>query len=118
MALQRTLLIFASLAGAGGILIAAASAHAPGLGEASRAIVERASFYQLIHAGMLFAIAQHYRSSLRIAAALFILGTVFFCGGIYAHHLAGITSFTRIVPMGGISFSLGWLALLLGWRFR
>lgn len=118
MTTPRILLIFAALAGASGILIAAAAAHMPGLAEASRAVVERASFYQLLHAGMLFAIAQHYRPALRLSAALFVVGTLCFCGGIYAHHLAGITSLTRIVPMGGICFSLGWLAILLGWRFR
>jgi len=115
---HRFILLFSTLAGASGILIAAAGAHMPGIDQAGRELIERAALYQLIHAAMLFSMAQHYRPGMRFAAFFFMAGICCFCGGIFLRHLTDIALPARIVPAGGISFALGWLMLPLGTRFR
>lgn len=107
---------FACLAGGSAVLIAAAAAHMPGLADASRAIIERASFYQLIHALMLALLTLTYRASWRVPMVAFMLGILCFCGGIYLHHLMQVTVVTRIVPVGGIAFASGWFLMLFGLR--
>lgn len=107
---------FACLAGGSAVLIAAMAAHIPGLAETSRAIIERASFYQLIHALMLALLALTYRTAWRVPMAAFMLGILCFCGGIYLHHLLQVTAVTRIVPVGGIAFASGWFLMLFGLR--
>lgn len=107
---------FACIAGGSAILIAAAGAHMPGLADTSRAIIERASFYQLIHALMLVLLTLTYRTAWRVPMAAFMLGILCFCGGIYLHHLLQVTALTRIVPMGGIAFAAGWFLMLFGLR--
>lgn len=98
------------------MLIAAAGAHIPGLADTSRAIIERASFYQLIHALMLALLSFTYRPAWRVPMTAFMLGILCFCGGIYLHHLLQITAFSRIVPAGGIAFASGWFLMLFGLR--
>ncbi len=113
MSFRSSILVLSAFFGGSAVLLAAAAAHLPSLAEYSRAIIERASFYQLIHAGMLFVIALHYSPRLRFSAGCFMIGILAFCGGIYLRHLAGIELPSRVVPMGGIAFTLGWLGLLL-----
>lgn len=47
------------------------------------------------------------------AGSLFVVGTLLFCGGIYASYLLGIGSATRIAPLGGISFAVGWASMAI-----
>lgn len=113
MAWPRSYILAAALLGGTGILIAAAGAHMGGLSDAGRTVIERASYYQLIHAGMLFVIAQHFRPVLHIPAFCFIAGSVLFCGGIYLRHVAGNDLLAPLVPAGGSMFALGWFSLAL-----
>jgi uncharacterized membrane protein YgdD (TMEM256/DUF423 family) len=41
----------------------------------------------------------------------FLLGMLLFCGGIYAHHLAGLST-GPVAPIGGVLLMLAWLALM------
>lgn len=111
MAWPRILTLLAAFFGGTGIFIAAAGAHMDGLSDTSRAVIERASYYQLLHAGMLFVIAQHYRPALRISALCFLAGSLLFCGGIYLRHFAGNAMLAPLVPAGGSIFALGWFCL-------
>lgn len=45
-----------------------------------------------------------------ISAWLFVVGTVLFCGSIYARTLGAAPGITRIAPYGGVALMLGWLA--------
>lgn len=45
-----------------------------------------------------------------LAAWLFVVGTVLFCGSIYARTLGAASGIVRIAPYGGVAFMLGWLA--------
>ena len=45
------------------------------------------------------------------AAWLFVIGILVFSGCLYAYALTGNKVFGMIVPLGGVSFIAGWLAL-------
>jgi len=46
-----------------------------------------------------------------LAGAAFALGTLLFCGGVYASSIVGV-SLGRVAPSGGILLMLGWALLL------
>lgn len=46
-----------------------------------------------------------------VAAWLMIVGTVLFCGSIYARALGMSAGIVAAAPYGGVAFMLGWLAL-------
>lgn len=71
--------------------------------------------YQGLHALALFACAwvmQSWPSRIAFAAgACFAIGTVLFCGSLYALALLGEPRFGLITPFGGITFLAGWTLL-------
>ncbi|MGN6546616.1 MAG: DUF423 domain-containing protein [Aureliella sp.] len=71
--------------------------------------------YHLIHAVALLALAAPAATVApwgRAAAALFfVLGLVLFCGVLYAQSMAGLKGLNLIVPLGGLSFIIGWLLI-------
>jgi uncharacterized membrane protein YgdD (TMEM256/DUF423 family) len=52
--------------------------------------------------------------ALQIAAAAFVLGMICFSGGIYVQVAKGFSSSGGIVPVGGVSFLIGWIAFAIG----
>jgi uncharacterized membrane protein YgdD (TMEM256/DUF423 family) len=82
----------------------------------ARELVEKGAHYQLIHAVVIVGVASlalHRPDSrlLSLANAAFLLGTVLFCGALYAIAFSGVTAFGMVAPIGGISFMAGWLML-------
>ena len=71
--------------------------------------------YQMYHALGLLAVAwavSHWpNSNASVTGWLFIAGTVFFSGSLYAMSLTGVRGFGAITPIGGLLFILGWLYL-------
>jgi uncharacterized membrane protein YgdD (TMEM256/DUF423 family) len=69
--------------------------------------------YHLIHAVALLALAAApatWAPRRRAAAAIFfVLGLGLFCGILYAQAIAGLSGMNGIVPLGGVSFIIGWL---------
>ena len=47
------------------------------------------------------------------AAGFFLLGMILFCGSLYLLIATNISKFAIITPVGGISFMMGWIMLLL-----
>jgi uncharacterized membrane protein YgdD (TMEM256/DUF423 family) len=77
--------------------------------------------YQIIHAiGLILVglLGQHHRSHLSdVAGWAMLLGIVLFSGCLYAWLATGSRFYVHLVPVGGIAFIVGWLALALGaWR--
>jgi uncharacterized membrane protein YgdD (TMEM256/DUF423 family) len=74
--------------------------------------------YHLIHALATAAVALALTGSgaaagpLRMACALFTLGTVLFSGSLYFYAMTGTTSVVLATPIGGVCFLLGWAALV------
>jgi uncharacterized membrane protein YgdD (TMEM256/DUF423 family) len=54
----------------------------------------------------------------RAACGMFLVGTVFFCGGLYSLSLFNTLGHWAIVPMGGVMFMIGWILLGLAVSFR
>ena len=83
------------------------------------ALFETAARYQMYHAlallavGVIAAMPQFSARLLKLAALAFILGIVLFSGSLYLLALSGTRWLGAITPLGGISFLLGWLALIL-----
>lgn len=79
--------------------------------------------YQTIHAlglvlvGLMAAARPDWPLSL--AGWLFLAGVVLFSGGIYLWLATGAKLWVVPVPVGGVAFILGWLAVALaGWRWQ
>lgn len=77
-----------------------------------------AAHYHLIHAvalGMAALTARDRQAAprARLAALLFLIGTVLFSGSLYALALTQIRFFAFITPLGGLAFIAGWIALAL-----
>lgn len=115
----RFLMAAGALAGASAVAMAAASAHAlpQRLDARGLAAVQSAVQMQGWHALALVITGfwvmrapplSHLLGS--IAGAGFLLGTILFCGAVYAHNLGGV-SIGPVAPTGGLLLMLAWLCL-------
>jgi len=104
-----------SIAGLNGFLavvMGAIATHAIDGVQAS-AMAEKASIYQLIHAAVLLGVADKDDKILAISRWMFLLGIIFFCGSLYLRSLLGWDAATKVAPLGGVSFMLGWILIFL-----
>jgi uncharacterized membrane protein YgdD (TMEM256/DUF423 family) len=105
----------AALLGAGAVALGAFGAH--GLKEiltrnGTAAIWETAVFYHFIHAVMLFVLTG--RSPwVRGPWISFLIGIVIFSGSLYLLALTNQRWLGAITPLGGVSFIVGWLWLMV-----
>jgi uncharacterized membrane protein YgdD (TMEM256/DUF423 family) len=121
----RWIVLLAGILGAVGVAIGANAAHGLEKSLAKQGIAEAdiakrldqcdvAVRYHLTHVLALLAIGLNGRSgtgSKQIAALFFLLGIGLFCGGLYSMVYLGVMGHWAIVPAGGVSFMLGWIAL-------
>lgn len=117
--------VLAGLSGATAVALAAWASHgmahvvSPEQLELARVRAESASLQHLIHTLALLGVAVWSRVQpglcLNLAGTLFLAGILLFSLGIFAMHLwwpaLGTGGLRYLVPTGGISFILGWLAL-------
>ncbi|MGO1118557.1 DUF423 domain-containing protein [Rhodovibrionaceae bacterium A322] len=57
--------------------------------------------------------------SIKMAAWAFLTGILLFSGTLYGMALSGSTALVALVPIGGLSFLLGWVSLIfagVAWR--
>ena len=77
---------------------------------------ETALRYQLFHAITLLALgfgsAASLHNRLRWAGTVMLIGTLIFCGSIYASVMLGMPSITMLTPFGGITLMASWLILV------
>jgi uncharacterized membrane protein YgdD (TMEM256/DUF423 family) len=106
------ILLLAGLMGAGGVVLAAADAHAaPGAGLAG------AAYMLLFHAAALVggaALVQQgvlWRSLLLAVLVGWIVGAALFSGDVALRAFAGHRLFPMAAPSGGIILIIAWLAL-------
>ncbi len=104
------LLVLAGLMGAGGVMLAAAGAHAaPGAG------LESAAYMLLFHATAIIgatALVQQgvlWRPLTFLVLAAWVVGAVLFSGDIALRAFAGHRLFPMAAPSGGIILILAWL---------
>jgi uncharacterized membrane protein YgdD (TMEM256/DUF423 family) len=75
------------------------------------ALVETASLYELIHAGVLLWLSGVGGNYALAARWLLLIATLLFCGTLYLKALLGWDSAVRLAPFGGVCFMLGWLLI-------
>jgi uncharacterized membrane protein YgdD (TMEM256/DUF423 family) len=123
----RFWLLIAGLAGAAAIVMGAYGAHAlrdAGAAPAVMRVFETGQLYHALHALALLGLAALVAASegrrrgfaalmLNLAGAAFTGGILLFSGGIYAQTGMGGAGNPGIVPLGGILFMIGWVALAL-----
>ena len=68
--------------------------------------------YHLVHAVALLGVAAHPNSP-AWAGRLFLLGTLFFSGSLYAMALTDVRILGAVTPIGGVCFIAGWLVLAM-----
>ena len=102
--------------------------YAPG----TMKLYETAQLYHMVHAMSLFGLAVLFGATdgrrrlwagflLNVAAFGFIVGIGLFSGGLYYEVFTGAKPTIQIVPMGGMAFMTGWVAISLatfGFRGR
>ena len=106
------LVVLAGLMGAGGIILAAAGAHAaPGAG------LDSAAYMLLFHATAVLggaALVQQgllWRPIMLVVLVAWVIGAVLFSGDIALRALAGHRLFAMAAPTGGIILIAAWLGL-------
>ena len=109
--------VAACAAGASAVILGALGAHAlharlsPQMLDVWHIAVE----FQVWHALALLACALMRRThATRLAAALFVLGIVLFCGSLYALALGAPRMAGVVTPLGGLALIVGWVALGMG----
>lgn len=117
--MDRLFLLIGAVSGGISVAAGAFGAHAlrdkvePRLLE----VFETAARYQMYHALALLAvglIASRWPSSLVSSAGwLFVAGTLFFSGSLYAMTFTGIRALGAITPIGGVCFIAGWACIAL-----
>ena len=106
-----------ALLGALGIILGAFAAHGlkARLEPDALEIFRTGAYYQMVHAIALLLtglLALHRQSpKTPLAAWLFLLGIMLFCGSLYLLAATGIGWLGMITPLGGVSFIAGWLLL-------
>lgn len=69
--------------------------------------------YHLIHAVIITAIG-FYSNPKFFKSALFLsIGIILFSFSLYIYSITGIKTFAMITPLGGISFLIGWLLMII-----
>ena len=129
--MQRKLLVITGILGALAVALGAFGAHElkPYLNITSYETFQLAVQYQFIHVLALFGIfillTSHSSKWLVRSSYLFLLGILFFSGSLYLIacrdliQIIPIRILGPLTPIGGISFILGWICLLLaGLKFR
>jgi len=115
--MKRSWILIGALSAALAVITGAFAAHGlrGQIDAAGLAIWETASRYQMAHALGLIAVglaSDRLRgAALAAAGVCFVLGTVLFCGSLYALVLSGVRGLGAITPIGGVAFIAGWLCL-------
>ncbi|HYG33551.1 MAG TPA: DUF423 domain-containing protein [Clostridia bacterium] len=112
---SSTAIRIAAAFGALAVILGAFGAH--GLREVlarngTTAIWEKAVFYHFIHAVMLFLLAG--RTPVQTGPWVsFLIGILIFSGSLYLLAFTNVRWLGAITPIGGVSFIVGWLWLLI-----
>jgi uncharacterized membrane protein YgdD (TMEM256/DUF423 family) len=111
-----------ALSGLIGVAAGAFGAHAlrTRLSPELLAVFETGARYQMYHAFALLALAwaatRWPGPLLNWSGWLFVVGTLLFCGSLYALALTGMRWLGAITPLGGAAFLAGWLCLAVATR--
>lgn len=110
------LLFLAAILGATSVAAGAVGRHiiAAEAGELALQRWQSAVTYHQMHSLALLvlcALTPMLPRSLGVTALLWLVGTLVFCGSLYALALGGASFWSKVTPYGGMSFIAGWLWL-------
>lgn len=117
--MQRFFLSFAAISGFLSVCLGAFAAHElkHHITSESLAIWQTGVQYQMYHALALLAVGLLYQQqaskALKLSGLAFILGSFLFSGSLYGLALGVPSIFGLVTPFGGLSFLVGWAALLV-----
>jgi len=118
--MQKLILITAAISGLLANALGAFGAHAlkSKLTPAMLAAYQTGVQYQFYHSIALLLIGIllfHIQNTwFHLSGLAFMIGIVLFSGSLYALSISGIKWLGMITPIGGLSFILGWLCLIIG----
>ncbi|XP_058800274.1 transmembrane protein 256-like [Phymastichus coffea] len=105
----------AAISGAAAVILGAYGSHKSysleEKGEERRRVFDTASRYHFIHTLALLGLPMCRKP--RIAGTFMISGIFLFCGTCYFYAFTGDKSFSKLTPLGGTCFILGWLGMFL-----
>ena len=112
---NRKWIITAGILGFLGVAIGAFGAHGLKnyLTPEMHQIYETGVFYHLVHTVVVLVIGLSGQTKYSIAALFFTIGIVLFSFSLYLYSLTAITAFAIITPLGGVSFLIGWVLLII-----
>ncbi len=112
---SSTAIRIAALLGALAVGLGAFGAHGLKdllLRNSTTGIWEKAVFYQFIHTVMLFVLA--WRGPVHVGPwVCFLIGILVFSGSLYLLALTNIKWLGAVTPIGGVSFIVGWVWLVV-----
>jgi len=117
--MQRLFLSFAALSGFLSVCLGAFAAHGLKYHIAPEfpSVWQTGAQYQMSHALALLAVGLLYQfrasKALKLSGLAFILGSFLFSGSLYALALGAPKALGVITPLGGLSFLVGWAALVV-----
>ncbi len=117
--MQRLFLSFAALSGFLSVSLGAFAAHGlkHQISPEALTIWQTGVQYQMYHALALLVVALLYQThtskALKLSGLAFILGSFLFSGSLYALALGAPSILGLITPFGGLSFLVGWAALVV-----
>lgn len=117
--MQRLFLSFAALSGLLSVCLGAFAAHGlkHHITPEALATWQTGVQYQMYHALALLAVGLLYQTqvskALKLSGLAFILGSFIFSGSLYALSLGAPKFLGIITPLGGLSFLVGWAALVI-----
>lgn len=108
-------LIIAGLFGFLGVAIGAFGAHGLKsiLSEKMLETYHTGVLYHLIHSVVLLAIALANKKGLAKAFYFITAGIILFSFSLYFYTITGVTTLALITPIGGVSFLIGWVLVLI-----
>lgn len=107
-------LLVAAVNGFLAVAAGAFGAHSLGgiIGPQMLGVFATAALYHMFHAlAMGLAALSGRGRAANVAAALFLIGIVLFCGSLYLLVLTGVRGLGFLTPFGGVAFLAGWAAL-------
>jgi uncharacterized membrane protein YgdD (TMEM256/DUF423 family) len=122
--MRRRAGIAAAALGASAVVLGAFGAHAlqTRLDAAALALWHTAVEYQFWHALALLAVAGFAPAidtrTWSASGIAFVVGTILFCGSLYALALGAPRVVGFVTPFGGLALIVGWICFGIAWRER
>ncbi|BDQ03826.1 DUF423 domain-containing protein [Ignavibacterium sp.] len=108
-------IVISAVSGFSAVAIGAFGAH--GLKEKLTAemleVYKTGVLYHLVHTVVLLSLALSEKIKTNVPSIFFLAGIILFSFSLYIYSTSGIRFFAMITPLGGVSFLIGWLMIIV-----